>query len=592
MTKQLRKRLIERALEAMPPAARRMVRRLHEDDDGAALVLTVLTIVIISGLAMVLLAVLLNQALPAYAAQKRTQSVYAAEAGLQAGLSELRSYTKTVSGSVYGSLDKLRSKCVEKTSTEAAHTEISGWVDGDSSATSGTKYTVKTTYYVDDPTGHTEDWLTDNAMTCSTMSAVQPTYALITSTGSEVQTDGTTSTGSRSMSGIYAFSITNVNKSTGGRIWVMTSKNACLKAVSTTKGSKIVFASASECEKTDAASNALMNWVYDSTWHIRLGSTGTDAGNTELCIANPKVEKTTGGWGWGGWGGTTTWELNGDAKAAVLEECADDSTLSDADFYEADKNHRWEWIGGAYWQGKVSGTYLGRKDNELWIASSGTSFDPDPSLGAGAASKSTNQLVNYKEFGRCADVTYADINQSYMIVYPCKQDATGGSGFLWNHKWYYTEPAVYYDPHVDSRDGRTDDGGPNASEYTCTDSNQNACVAANQQITMRVYDDSSKTYCLTVASTTSKSSELVFRSCNGSASQKFTRYTGVSDSSKAWTIRDAYGRCVTADESIKLDSSWSHMTVDTCNSGDLSQKWNAPALSSSSSFGGFREVGD
>lgn len=565
----------------MPPAARRLVLRLHDEDDGAALVLTVLTIVIISGLAMVLLAVLLNQALPAYAAQKRTQSVYAAEAGLQAGLSELRSYTKTVSGVNYGNLSTLRSKCVEKTASESAHTEISGWVDGDSSAASGTKYTTKTTYYVDDPTGKTEDWLADNAMTCSAMASVQPTYALIASTGSEVKADGTTSTGTRSLSGIYSFSITNVNKSTGGRIWTDNSKSSCLKAVSATVGSKIVYTSGSECAQTDAASNALMNWVYDATWHIRLGSTGTDAGNAELCIANPKVEKTSGRWPWM----SSSWELDDSEKAAVLEECDDDSD------YESDKGHRWEWIGGDAWVGKVGTSHIGRKGNEVWITRSQSSFVPDPSVGAGAASKSTNQLVNYKEFGRCADVTYENISYSFMIVYPCKQDATGGNGFRWNHKWYYTEPSVYYDPHVEARDGRTSDGGPNAAEYTCSDTNQNACIKASQTIKMKVYDNPSNTYCLTVASQSGSSSELVFRGCNGSASQKFTRYTGVNDSSKAWTLQDAYGRCVTADDSNKYGS-WSHMTVRTCGSGDSSQKWNAPALSSSSSFGGFREVGD
>ena len=60
----------------------------------------------------------------------------------------------------------------------------------------------------------------------------------------------------------------------------------------------------------------------------------------------------------------------------------------------------------------------------------------------------TKQIVNFKEFGRCADVTGANINNAdtpgeFNIVYPCKQDPVG-AGLAWNHKWYYNSPTVGY----------------------------------------------------------------------------------------------------------------------------------------------------
>ena len=69
------------------------------------------------------------------------------------------------------------------------------------------------------------------------------------------------------------------------------------------------------------------------------------------------------------------------------------------------------------------------------------SFAPDPSVGAGAASVQTKQIVNYYEFGRCMDVTNENINYALMIIYPCKQDPSGGTQLKWNHKWYYQENA-------------------------------------------------------------------------------------------------------------------------------------------------------
>lgn len=63
-----------------------------------------------------------------------------------------------------------------------------------------------------------------------------------------------------------------------------------------------------------------------------------------------------------------------------------------------------------------------------------STFSPEAAVGAGAAAASTNQLVNYGQFGRCLDVTEHNVNFKYLIVWPCKQ-APDPSRVSWNQKW-------------------------------------------------------------------------------------------------------------------------------------------------------------
>jgi hypothetical protein len=69
-------------------------------------------------------------------------------------------------------------------------------------------------------------------------------------------------------------------------------------------------------------------------------------------------------------------------------------------------------------------------------------FNPDPSVGAGKAGGNvsgvvgppTDQYVNFEQFGRCLDVTAANVAETYLIAYPCKQ-APLSSKVKWNQKW-------------------------------------------------------------------------------------------------------------------------------------------------------------
>ncbi|MFG2040969.1 RICIN domain-containing protein [Dactylosporangium sp. NPDC048998] len=65
-------------------------------------------------------------------------------------------------------------------------------------------------------------------------------------------------------------------------------------------------------------------------------------------------------------------------------------------------------------------------------------FAPEASVGAGAAGP-PYQLVNFKQFGRCVDVTNFDTTLGFLIVWPCKQ-APNPLNVGWNQR--YSIPAT------------------------------------------------------------------------------------------------------------------------------------------------------
>ena len=61
-------------------------------------------------------------------------------------------------------------------------------------------------------------------------------------------------------------------------------------------------------------------------------------------------------------------------------------------------------------------------------------FNPEASVGAGAAGPKTTQLVNFAQFGRCLDVANYNWQASFFWIWPCKQAPTV-AGISWNQKW-------------------------------------------------------------------------------------------------------------------------------------------------------------
>ncbi len=518
------------------------------DDAGAALISVMLFMVVLGGLSLVLLGTLLGQIAPSFSAQQNTQTGYAAQAGLQAGAAAMRSSTALpdAEGIVYG--DPSRLPC-----------GFEGAVDG---TVDSVWYDVAIRYYSADPTNETELWRDANDLDCSETDGVDeaPGYALIVSEA--VSPDGANALigeGSRTISAVYSFRLTNVNIP-GGRIFDANGQ-FCMSAVTATAGSLITYRAAATCSEADP----LAQWVYDTDWGIKLAST-TVAGQTPLCMTGPIAAA-------------------GPDRRMQLQPCRADANPADPGRW----NQLWNWHGSGSqsWQGHrenisagPSGICIssGRANGEnllspptFVLAREGCRGDsaPEAKVGAGAASKSTNQIVNYKEFGRCTDITNENIGFSYMIIFPCKQDPRGGvAGILWNHKFFYDEPVL----------GETQ--------------------VLDQEVFIRWRDPAQTKYCMQTpvapAVAPAPGSEVVFVTfalCTNSALQDWDRVQDSGTYATSYVFIDTYGRCLTADPTRGLHfAKYSKISVLPCD-GSLAQKWNAPSDTTESTFGGFREFG-
>ena len=515
----------ESAVTRLRDAIVAQVRGDHSES-GVALLSAILFMIIMAGISVVLLSTVLGQIVPSSLAQRNTKTIYAAQAGVQASLAMLRSASKTDSTGTYGDPTKL--VC-----------SLTGSIDAQNN---GLSYVANISYYTTDPT----TTATPTPLGCSGAGVSgQPKYAKISSQGIAAPVAGVSSTptGSRYLSAVYTFKITNINIP-GGRIFDG-ANNYCFEATGTAVGSTIQFTSKGNCVK---AKEAVQLWIYDTDYEIKLAST-TVTGSTPLCIAGPKI-----------WGDST--------QNATLQKCV-----------VKQWNQLWSWMGSYTWQGQsqtitdgYSPYYLAgsfAEGNYLQVNAGGASgtFNPTPAVGPGAASVNTKQIVNYLEFGRCLDVTNEQITSDFMISYPCKQDPSGtgtppGTGQLkWNHKWYYTEPVA-------------------------------PATSLTQTISVLVNNDAAQKYCLQTPTAASGLIYPLFKSCVGSENlQKWTRINNTGTYAGSYLFVDYLGRCLSVgtNPSDLFNTSFSKIIVATCDNS-LAQKWNAPAASVGGAVGSYQEV--
>jgi hypothetical protein len=528
-----------------------LVARVRGDDSesGVALLSAMIFMIIMAGISAVLLSTVLAQSVPSVAAQRNTKTIYAAQAGVQASLAMLRSAAAPPdsTGHVFGDLSQL--KCT-----------VTGRVDAQNN---GVGYSAQISYYASDPKAVPAP----SALGCTPTGGVvdQPKFAVIKSQGTTpaVNGGGTPVAGSRAISATYSFKVSNVNIA-GGRIFD-DSNTRCLEAVpvvtagywtgpwwaqvwvpassSIKAGSEIKYTSV--CTPS-TASDATQLWVYDKDYEIKLAST-TVEGATPLCITGPATA-----------GGST--------QNATLQACKSDSTRW---------NQLWSWTGDYTWRGQSTNITSGYSNyylagtpgegNRLQVNSGSPNgrFAPASAVGAGAASVNTLQIVNYLEFGRCLDVTDTNINNSYMIAYPCKQDPSGtgnppGTGQLdWNHKWYYNEPVA-------------------------------PATSSTQTISVRVNNNVSQTYCLQTPTATGAIYPTFATCVSGQNSQKWTRVKDTGSYATSYLFVDNLGRCLSVGKPNDLYKGWSKIVVASCDNS-LAQKWNAPAAYVGGEVGGYRE---
>lgn len=526
------------------PLSLRIQRSHRTDDSGAAMITALLAILVTAMFAIVMLGVLLSQTMPTQLQQATTRTVFAAEAGINVVVGQIRNAQDVPDGTgkIYGKRSLL--PCTSTGTVTSGGTTLT--------------YSTAVDYFTKDPTNRDATWRTANVLTCVAGSgpSEDPTHALITSSGTGLTVQNAAGNIDRTIEVVYAFQITNSNIP-GGYITSLNPAKPndparfCLQASSIAEGANIKYVDAATCTGNDPK----QMWLYDSDYEIKLAATTIPSfGSPQLCITGVPN------------GGT--------AVRATLEVC---KLPTDA----ARWSQLWSWEGSNSWQGQrdpvangKSGMYLSTGTAGtvginsylyVWNQSGGAewnSYTPDARVGAGPAGKATNQIVNYYEFGRCADVTGENIGAVQNIVYPCKQDPNPSQSELkWNHKWFYNEP-----------NNGTGSLGP-------------------QPITVKYLD--ATPYCLTSAG--AGGGFVTFKTpCNTATNaQQWTRVGRLDSYDVSYLFKDFWGNCLDLGPSYDVGGSqlvWSTLVTKPCTPGALSQKWNAPANVSSSTLGGYWEL--
>lgn len=506
-------------------------------DDGVAMMTAIMMMLILMSLSVVVLGMVVSQVTPTQFARKNTETVFAAEAGVETALGRIRTAQSgpDFTGVVYGKANKL--PCTVTGTVGPAGAE--------------TTYSTTVRYYLDDPTGKSASWLSANQLVCTPgagTGAALPSFAYIESAGDAPAAGNVESSqGDRAIAMVYRFETTTTNIK-GGRIfsWANgTEAQFCLRATGTAAGSTVQYQPLATCGS--AAHEATELWVYDTDYALKLASSTLTS--TPLCMTNESgtiyLRACTGGhtqaFAWHP-NGNATWVAQDASFNDVLTMCLKSSQSTGV-------------------PSNGSTLRVGACANQAaWGA-----FAPDPAVGPGAASINTKQIVNFLEFGRCFDVTDTTVTRPFMISYPCKQDPPSGTGVFWNHRWYYEEPLV-------------------------------GTTAAPQQIWIHQSNDPARKYCLKAPTSQTDPTESgvgagyypTLTSCSaGDPTQRWTRSTATGVKATSWTIRDSSGRCVGVGGSKYLDK-WSALVVSACD-GSAAQKWNAPADSVEAKVGGYLE---
>lgn len=508
-----------------------------DDERGIALMSAILLIGVVSMLAILMLGLILAELRPTLYANKNSRTVSAAQAGVDAAISQIRNaITTDGAGNEFGDIHQL--PCT-----------VSGPVEGTSGQTS---FTAQVSYFVDDPTGKDEAWRTANALTCYTGTGnnggvrAVPRHAIISSSGVDATATVMASVANRSIEATYTFPLTTQTIS-GGAI-MDGNVQYCLVADSATAGSNIRYQPAGD-EKCSAASDT-NRWSWRNDYMIHLSSTDL-GGKIPLCL---------------------TGRNTGNSKVPMtLQPC----TADPAD----PLGQRFSWTGQHTWRGQNDANTAGIDSyitNENGTVSTGDRISvsrnttpppvPLPAVGKGNASYQTNQVVNQSQFGRCLDVTDGRIARAYMIAYPCKQDPSGNGSFDWNHKWFYTEVP-------DGQESVTTTIRVNhGTDYCLITTAIEGLVAGtvppdDTALGSRVGENAPHRFPRFLTSGGGVN-------CS-SVQTKWTRFGETGDITTSWTFQDSNGRCLSANGPLFGSSQWSSIVVETCNGSDL-QKWNVP----------------
>lgn len=525
-----------------PARTRRSAVRLlpgRGDDTGAALAIALAMIFTVMILSVLVTGAVVSQIGAAQFGQKNTRTAHGAEAGLDVALGEIRAAFGP--DAVDATLDVgYRSLLPCDAGTSAWTT--AGVVDG---GPGDIGYQVTVRYYLEEPTGRDAAWLAANAVACSaTGPAELPVFALLESTGTGSDAgQATEDAAERTLTQVYDLRTTNANIP-GGLIHRDLSNNPSLPDLCLDSGTPFPTAGTvvrmEACDDTDAGQ--VFWWRKDFTI-VQTTTVGSAGG--EMCVASSASTAAT--------------------QTVTMQPCA---TAPASPPY----TQRWGYTDSGFLQafprhpGNSTGYCLYVQDIDdpapllattaacsAGIYNPQSGMRPDPTVGAGSVGDIGDvvvdaqpyQWVNYEEFGRCFDITGWNVNASYMIAYPCKQNPISSVG--WNQvlSWNATTRQLSV---------RT---GTNGQPYT-------SATGAWK--------------CLQAPALGAEPPYVVMRDCQSPTgqNQRWTVNRETATYASSYTIVDGFGRCLSVrPQGGGGHASWSAIVVEACTGADK-QKWNSP----------------
>ena len=502
------------------------VRARHSDDQGS-LPLLMLVMLVGTILSTLMISIVIQQTTSTRFNGSREQALDAAQAGIDVVAGMIRATTDT-SGT--GHVTAL--PCY----THAQGTPYAGVVNG----VGNESYSVYVDYYDVDPVKNPAA----TPMVCSTgygtydttSGVTTPSYALITSNGTDGAA-GSGTTAGRTVVSTYIFKTSNVNIP-GGVIRLYpasgSTTNVCLDAGTATPSPTTNTPIYLQLCSTTNPPLAQQVFAYRTDLTIQLLSSVTQTNPNGLCLDTP-APLTSG-------------------NTIYLKQCqALGSPPYDQQWSFNDSGHFEGSLATSSSTGTLSGICINASSQSpgqavTAVTCAGSITDPTqawipaPSVGAGAAADP--QYVNYLEFGRCMDVTAQNVNATFFIDYPCKQNPDAAA-VAWNQKFTYTALTSTYGQLSTTTGGVT--------------------------------------YCITTP--TGASTYPVLSVCNaGTVAQRWTRNGGNTalPYSAMYNIIDSQGRCLGLSAPTG-GYPWSAVDIEACT-GALDQKWNATPGVFNSSF--------
>ncbi|MFI5936731.1 RICIN domain-containing protein [Actinoplanes sp. NPDC051494] len=446
----------------------------------------------------------------------RTSALDVAQAGIDAALAQIRSAGSLVTTdgvtSLVGSLTALP-PCLM---TGVANLGLD---------TGQQKYSVAIDYW-----GLPDDLTSTTAVKLSCPPVDVPTTATLSSTGTD-----STGKASRTIEATYTFKTNNANIEGGAiKLSSPTVNQLCVDG-----GDTPAIDGPVTVQLCEDGGSAQQRFTYTKDLNIRLGNSQSGDAPAGLCLEAPTPHANKGYF--------------------VFKNCLGRVA-----------RQQWSLNNNSVFQGTTDGVNLDNfcinvetagAPGRLWLntctaTANKNIFRSETAVGAGMASADTRQLVNFKQFSRCLDVTNHVPTSSYMIVWFCKQQPDGQVS--WNQQWDLP-----------------------ASATTLTD-------GVNKQERIRTYGSGNPGYCLRSPGNTS--GYVTMSSCtvrpavpdkNLTKNLQWIVYGDTGDYATSYRIVDAYGYCLTpTDLSLTVKDTHSDGTakvkVAACTADDL-QKWNAPA---------------